>query len=80
MNKRLSTIKNGELVRVSSVEPSALKVKLSEMGIITGRMLEVLYRAPFGDPIAVDVDGYVLSLRLDEADLIHVETKAKQGK
>lgn len=75
MNKRLSAIKIGELVKVSSVEPSVLKVKLSEMGIVAGRMLEVLYRAPFGDPIAVDVDGYVLSLRLDEADLIHVETK-----
>jgi Fe2+ transport system protein FeoA len=26
-----------------------------------------------GDPIAIDVQGYVLSLRLDEAALIQVE-------
>ena len=44
-----------------------------EMGMIKGKFLTVLYRAPFGDPIAIDVDGYVLSLRRDEAQLVEVE-------
>jgi Fe2+ transport system protein FeoA len=43
-----------------------------EMGLIAGKEVRVLFRAPFGDPIAIDVHGYVLSLRLDEAGLIQV--------
>lgn len=44
------------------------------MGLVEGKQLQVLFRAPFGDPIAVDVDGYILSLRKDEAELIIVDS------
>jgi Fe2+ transport system protein FeoA len=44
-----------------------------EMGLMPGREITVLFRAPLGDPIAIDVDGYILSLRLDEASMIQVE-------
>lgn len=69
----LSDIKNGESVVIRGVQDSSLKVKLMEMGLIEGKRLQVLYRAPSGDPIAFDVEGYVLSLRIDEAKLITVE-------
>lgn len=49
-----------------------MRVKLMEMGIVEGTQIKVLFRAPLGDPIAVDIKGYVLSLRLDEAALIQV--------
>jgi Fe2+ transport system protein FeoA len=42
------------------------------MGLYSGKPVEVLFKAPFGDPIAVDVDGYVLSMRLDEAAYVEV--------
>jgi ferrous iron transport protein A len=58
---------------VREISVSALKVKLMEMGIMEGKELRVLYRAPFGDPMAIDLGGYVLSLRNDEAELIQVE-------
>lgn len=45
-----------------------------EMGLVEGKELKVLFRAPFGDPIAVDVDGYILSLRKNEAELVIVES------
>jgi ferrous iron transport protein A len=73
MDNTLSSVKTGVPVVVHSVKQSALRVKLMEMGFIAGKKLEVLYRAPLGDPMAVDVDGYVLSLRLDEAALVIVE-------
>jgi ferrous iron transport protein A len=57
---------------VTSIKESSLKPKLLEMGIYAGKKVEVLFKAPFGDPIAVDIDGYVLSMRLDEANLIEV--------
>ena len=72
MNNTLSIIKPGIIVTVEGLTESILKPKLMEMGIITGKKLKVLFRAPFGDPIAVDLGGYVLSLRLDEAKLIRV--------
>lgn len=73
MNKSLSEISNGKQVQVVDVLKSSLRVKLMEMGMVKGKFLTVLYRAPFGDPIAIDVDGYVLSLRKDEAKLVEVE-------
>jgi ferrous iron transport protein A len=75
MAQHLSKIKNGETVIVRQIEESSLKVKLMEMGIVEGKELQVLYRAPFGDPMAIDVSGYVLSLRNDEASKISVELK-----
>ena len=73
MTKTLSDITNGSKVMVSEISQSKLRVKLMEMGVIKGRILTVLYRAPFGDPMAIDIDGYVLSLRKDEAGLVDVE-------
>jgi ferrous iron transport protein A len=69
----LSNVEPGNLVYVQGVENSDLKTKMMEMGIVKGQPLFVLFKAPFGDPIAIDVNGYVLSLRLDEARLIRVE-------
>lgn len=73
MSLTLAEIKNNESVQVSGVLSSKIKVKLLEMGFVKGKILKVLYRAPLGDPIAVDIEGYVLSLRKDEARSIHVD-------
>jgi ferrous iron transport protein A len=43
------------------------------MGFYPGQTLRLLYRAPFGDPIAIEVGDYVLSLRLDEARLVEMD-------
>lgn len=79
MYDTLSHIADGTTVEVVNVSSSDLRVKLLEMGILEGQSLRVLYRAPFGDPIAVDVNGYVLSLRLDEAALVNVELKPQSA-
>ncbi len=69
----LKSISNGVVVEVRSIAASSLKVKLLEMGITEGKQLKVLFRAPLGDPMAIDVGGYILSLRNSEAELIEVE-------
>ncbi|MEJ6776379.1 MAG: FeoA family protein [Crocinitomicaceae bacterium] len=79
MTQILSKIKNGETAIVCQIEESSLKVKLMEMGLIEGKELQVLYRAPFSGPMAIDVGGYVLSLRKDEANLIMVELKPNKA-
>lgn len=70
MDKKLSIVHPGEVVTIVSLKESTLKPKLMEMGLVAGKKLKVLFKAPFGDPIAIDLGGYVLSLRLDEASLI----------
>lgn len=72
MSSPLSSIQTGQRVYVDSIKDSFLKPKLMEMGFVQGKQLTILFRAPFGDPIAIDMNGYVLSLRLDEAALIDV--------
>ncbi len=70
--KLLSSIYPGNIVTIDKIEDSVIRPKLFEMGIIQGKQVKVLFKAPFGDPIAIDLGGYVLSLRLDEAKLIEV--------
>lgn len=72
MLKVLSEIKLGEKVTVETVTHPYLSNKLIEMGMFAGTELELLYTAPLGDPIAISMNGSVLTLRLDEAKYIHV--------
>lgn len=62
---------------IRGIADSSLKPKLLEMGLYAGKEVSILFKAPFGDPIAVDVDGYVLSMRLNEAGLVEIEDSAE---
>lgn len=73
MAQALSEIKKGTHVRITEIIDSPIKPKLLEMGFVKGKELTVLFKAPLGDPIAIDVNGYVLSLRIDEAAVVRVE-------
>jgi len=44
-----------------------LAIRLLEMGITPGTAVRVLGRAPFGDPLEIEVRGYRLSIRRAEA-------------
>ncbi len=68
----LADIPIGQQRSVLSIAEGAMKSKLLEMGLYNGKSVEVLFKAPFGDPIAVNMDGYVLALRIEEAQLIEV--------
>lgn len=70
--RTLATCEIGEEVLVDSVLPSNIASKLLEMGFYEGKKINVLYKAPFGDPIAVQVGNYVLSMRKAEAKYIVV--------
>ena len=71
--KRLSTVPVGTIVRIVSFEKNEIFLKLMEMGCVPGEIVRVEQVAPLGDPIAISVSGYNLSLRLDEAQNIFVE-------
>jgi len=73
MVKRLSDIAVGSTVVIKSFENNDIFLKLMEMGCVPGEVIKVEQVAPLGDPIAITVSGYNLSLRLDEAENIFVE-------
>ena len=58
---------------IESVKGGFLAPKLADLGLFEGSDVSVLYRAPLGDPLAVEVQGTVVSLRLEEADWITVD-------
>jgi ferrous iron transport protein A len=58
---------------IKSIKQSGLSNKLVELGFLVGQTVEVVFTAPFGDPIAIELNGSVLSMRLEEAETIQVE-------
>ena len=75
MYKKLSEIKIGKEVIIRGFENDDIFLKLMEMGCVPGEKILLEQIAPLGDPISVNVSGYHLSLRLNEAEHILVELK-----
>jgi ferrous iron transport protein A len=66
----LSELVPGEIGIVKSFTDLEMSVKLMEMGCLPGEEVTVSRVAPLGDPIAINVSGYQLSLRKFEASTI----------
>jgi ferrous iron transport protein A len=73
--KKLSFLKVGDAGVIDSFVKDDISVKLMEMGCVPGEWISVEQIAPLGDPISVSVAGYILSLRLDEAEGILIKTE-----
>lgn len=60
---------------VDHLSSGFIQSKLIEMGLFKGQSVTLVFKAPFGGPIAVNVGGYLLSLRLDEACMVVIHPK-----
>ena len=69
---------SGEIAHVTGRGP--LTQRLLAMGFLPGTRLRVVQVAPFGDPITVELDGWRVSLRLTEADILQVKPSNGNGK
>ena len=56
------------------LQDSEYTVKLIDMGLFPGKRVKMIMKAPFGDPVAVDLEGYTLSLRLKEASSVFLKS------
>ena len=74
---RTKTLKDaaiGEVVIVKKLYgEGAIKRRIMDMGITKGTQLVIRKVAPLGDPIEINVRGYELSLRKEDAEKIEVE-------
>lgn len=73
MEKRLSEVKVGKKAVIKSILDNDIFLKLMEMGCLPGEVITIDQVAPLKDPISIQVFGYKLSLRLNEAENVIVE-------
>lgn len=70
----LNNLKHGEEAVVIGYEAGepAYRMKLLALGLTRNVQLKIVKTAPLGDPVEIEVRGYRLSLRKQEATTIQV--------
>lgn len=70
---QLSELQVGQKAQIVGVRgQGAFRKRILEMGFVEGKIVEVLGRAPLGDPTRYRIMDYEVSLRRDEALLVDV--------
>ena len=72
--RHLEIGKSGRILTVGGEK--ALRRRLLDMGLTPRTLVTVKKTAPLGDPMVLFLRGYVLTLRLDDAEKITVEEVA----
>ena len=74
MTQSLASLEAGQTGTVSGfTQDDGITQRLMQLGVIEGATVDVVRRAPAGDPIEIRVLGYSLSLRNAEAATVLVE-------
>ncbi|MHB8838932.1 MAG: FeoA family protein [Gemmatimonadaceae bacterium] len=72
-SRSLDRLAAGERAVIASVDcPPPIARRLMELGLIPGTEVEMIRRAPLGDPMEIAARGVHLSLRRSEARAIDV--------
>lgn len=69
--------KNATIRKVNGEGP--LRCRLLDMGLIPGTTVMIRKVAPMGDPIEIHIRGYELTIRIEEAQKIEIETGDREG-
>ena len=75
----LSQLNIGESAIIESFTDKEMSLQLLEMGCTPGEKVKIDKIAPLGDPIAIHVSGYILSLRKAEASTVLVSLENSNG-
>ncbi len=77
----LKELKIGESAVIKTVGgEGALRQHFLDMGVIPGAETTVVKFAPMGDPMELQIHGYELTLRLDDADKIEIERISERAR
>lgn len=71
----LETMRAGETVEITGYKMGhpSYRAKLLALGLTRGARLTLVNVAPLGDPVELEVRGFHLSLRKDEAAVLNVK-------
>lgn len=65
----------GQAYKVKKITGAGpVKRRIMDMGLTKNTGFKVIKVAPLGDPVQVQVRGYQLSLRKDDAEMIEIES------
>jgi ferrous iron transport protein B len=70
---RLQPGEEGVITKVKGY--GAFRKRINEMGFVPGVTVKVIKKAPLGDPMELELMGYRISLRKNEANLIDIVSK-----
>ena len=72
----LSALHPGQEAVITKVKGyGAFRKRITEMGFVPGVAVKVIKKAPLGDPMELELMGYRISLRKNEANLIEIVSK-----
>ena len=72
--KTLKDVKVGETAKVIKINgEGAVRRRIMDMGITKNVEVFVRKMAPFGDPMELNLRGYELTIRKEDASMIEVE-------
>ncbi|MDR3226001.1 MAG: ferrous iron transport protein A [Clostridiales Family XIII bacterium] len=72
--KTLKDAVTGETVTVIKIRGAgAIRRRIMDMGVTKGAKIFVRKVAPLGDPVEINVRGFELSLRKQDAEMVEVE-------
>lgn len=74
VQRSLAELQIGEKATICCIRDEDISVKLFEMGCLPGAEVKMCCRAPFGGPVCFSVAGYQLSLRVDEASRVMLQS------
>lgn len=69
----LAELRVGEQAQISRFTDAEIGLKLMEMGCTPGAVIKMLRFAPWGDPLAFECNGSIISIRNAEARTVDVE-------
>lgn len=72
---RLSELPKGRKAAIKEHADTDFRLTLMEMGCIPGEPVWIEMIAPLGDPMAIRIAGYYLSIRKKDAENIWVEVE-----
>lgn len=77
---KLYELKPGDKAVITATDPQGeIGMRLIEMGLVKGAHFKFVRKAPLGDPVEIQLRGFCLALRKEEAKFIDVEVTGHAG-
>jgi ferrous iron transport protein A len=70
---KLHELKAGQKAEIKNMDLESLPIKLMDMGCLPGSEVELILKAPLGDPFYFKIDGLPLCIRKEMASQIEIE-------
>jgi ferrous iron transport protein A len=64
-----------ETAIILNFSDSEIALKLLELGCLPGANIQLLHKAPMGDPFAYLIDGSIITMRKKEAATVMIQSK-----